>query len=90
MKTAPHIAVGLTACAALAAGYVLATDDGTPFDAQQTQFQGWVAEAQGGVPAKAPLLSSGRLSYQTGAVFITPSLVQRGMSLNGGCISTQE
>jgi len=72
MKTAPHIAVGLTACAALAAGYVLATEDRALFDAGQTQFLLQLADTQRPQAATDAGASRGRSSFRREVVFSAP------------------
>ena len=51
MKATPHLAVGLIACAALAAGYVMATEDRAVFDTEQALIV-WPDDAQGAAPAQ--------------------------------------
>ncbi len=52
MKTAPHLALGLTTCAALVAGYVLVTQDRALFEPGQAQPLVWGVSPQGAMPAQ--------------------------------------
>ena len=63
MKTAPHLVVGLTACAALAAGFVLATEDRALFEPCQAQMVVCADDAPSGAP---------RVSFPKEAAYAVP------------------
>jgi hypothetical protein len=64
MKTAPHLAVGLTTFAALAAGYVLATEDRALFEPQQAQLLVWAEESPRQAPVQDVGGALGRVSFR--------------------------
>jgi hypothetical protein len=62
MKTDPHLAVALTACAALAATFVLSTEDHALFEPRQAQLLVWADDVQSVVPRPAPFGNDGVFS----------------------------